>query len=203
LPINPNRILADLEAFAAISSGSGGAGGGGGGEGVTRLALSPEDREARGLFARLAGEVGLALRIDRFGNMWSRTAHDSWDVPAVVAGSHLDSVPAGGRFDGVVGIVAGLEAIRAISEDGRLPAVPLGVVNFTAEESSRYGIATVGSKAVAGLRGTRAGEEIQNPLFEHGSRPRSRRGAQAARAVRLAARISCACSGAGPVRERA
>jgi N-carbamoyl-L-amino-acid hydrolase len=133
---------------------------------VTRLALSPEDREARGLFARLAGEVGLALRIDRFGNMWSRTAHDSWDVPAVVAGSHLDSVPAGGRFDGVVGIVAGLEAIRAISEDGRLPAVPLGVVNFTAEESSRYGIATVGSKAVAGLL---APEEVMALKDRHGT----------------------------------
>lgn len=143
MPINPQRILADLEAFAAI--------GGGEGESVTRLALSPEDRAARGLFARLVAEAGLALRIDRFGNMWTRTAADSWDVPAVVAGSHLDSVPAGGRFDGVAGVVAGLEAIRAIREDGRLPEVPLGVVDFAAEESSRYGIATLGSKGAAGL----------------------------------------------------
>jgi hydantoinase/carbamoylase family amidase len=66
-------------------------------------------------------------------------------------GSHLDTVPDGGRFDGVVGVVAAVEAVRALREDGRLPPCPLSVVVFTAEESTRFGVATIGSKALAGL----------------------------------------------------
>lgn len=147
MPIYGLRLQADFERFAAIGAGEGG--------GVTRLAFSAEDREARGLFIRLLREAGMAVRIDGFGNIWGRT-DDRWEVPAVVTGSHLDSVPGGGRFDGTAGVVAALEAVRAIREDGRLPGVPLGVVDFAAEESSRYGVATVGSKGAAGLLGADA-----------------------------------------------
>ncbi len=142
MPINPQRLQSDLEVFAAIGGGDAGS--------VTRLALSDEDREARSHFIGLAREAGMEVRIDRFGNIWGRT-EDRWQAPAVVAGSHLDSVPGGGRFDGVVGVVAALEVVRAIREDGRLPEVPLGVVDFAAEESSRFGVSTIGSKGAAGL----------------------------------------------------
>jgi hydantoinase/carbamoylase family amidase len=112
--------------------------------------LSAADHVARALFVELAAESGLAVRIDRFGNIWGRTG-GHWDQPAVVAGSHLDTVPEGGRFDGVLGVCAALAAVRAVCTAGlRLP-VPLGVADFAVEESSRYGISTVGSKGHAGV----------------------------------------------------
>jgi beta-ureidopropionase / N-carbamoyl-L-amino-acid hydrolase len=141
MPFQPDRLQADLERFAQIGGDPGGS--------VSRLALSPVDREARALFVSLLRAAGLAVRIDRFGNIWGRT-DGRWEEPAVIAGSHLDSVPNGGRFDGAVGVVAALETVRAAVEDGLRTAAPLGVVNFTSEESSRYGVATIGSKGIAG-----------------------------------------------------
>lgn len=141
--IRPARLLADLERFAGIGRGSGG--------GVTRLAFSAADQQARELFASLALEAGLEVRLDRFGNLWAVTG-PGWSRPAVVCGSHLDTVPNGGRFDGVLGVLAGLEVVRAITESGRSPGeVPLAVAVLAAEESSRFGVSTIGSKAAAGI----------------------------------------------------
>ncbi len=142
MPYNPQRLQRDMDSFAAIGGGADGS--------VSRLALSEADREGRSLLIRLMRDAGLEVRIDGFGNVWGRNG-GRWDEPAVISGSHLDSVPNGGRFDGVVGVCAALEAVRALTEDGRCPQVPLGVVNFTAEESSRYGVATIGSKGIAGV----------------------------------------------------
>jgi len=144
LVINARRLLADLSRFAGIG------GKGGPGDSLTRLALSAADHSARVAFGQLATEAGLAVRIDRFGNIWGRQ-DGRWDEPAVVAGSHLDTVPDGGQFDGAVGVLAALEAVRALRDAGVETAAPLGVVNFAVEESSRYGIATIGSKGHAGL----------------------------------------------------
>lgn len=142
MPFDPERLQADLNRFAAIGGGADGS--------VTRLALSPTDREGRRQFVALLQAAGMAVRIDRFGNIWGRTG-GRWEEPAVVAGSHLDSVPNGGRFDGTAGVVAALEAVRSLTEEGWVPPVPIGVVSFTAEESSRYGVATIGSKGMAGV----------------------------------------------------
>lgn len=142
MTFDPRRLQADFDRFASIGAGPG--------AGVTRLALSEADREARALLIRLLREMGLSVRIDSFGNIWGRT-DDRWDEPAVIAGSHLDTVPGGGTFDGAVGVVAGLEVVRSLMEEGFHLPVPLGVVSFTSEEASRYGVATIGSKGVAGL----------------------------------------------------
>lgn len=142
MPFDPERLQADLNRFAAIGGGADGS--------VTRLALSPADREGRRQFVALLQAADMAVRIDRFGNIWGRTG-GRWEEPAVVAGSHLDSVPNGGRFDGTAGVVAALEAVRSLTEEGWVPPVPIGVVSFTAEESSRYGVATIGSKGIAGV----------------------------------------------------
>jgi hydantoinase/carbamoylase family amidase len=112
--------------------------------------LTDEDRQARELFAGMARAAGLHLRLDRHGNIWAAT-HDDWPRPAVVCGSHLDTVPNGGRYDGTLGVLAGLEVVRSLSDQGRLPAVPLAVAVFAAEESSRFGVSTIGSKAAAGV----------------------------------------------------
>lgn len=141
------RIERDLNELAAI--------GGSGPGAVTRLALSPADHEARRWFIERCRELGLTVRIDRFGNMAGVLG--AWDRPALLVGSHLDSVPSGGRFDGVAGVITALEAVRSLQEEGRLPDWPVGVVNWTAEESSRWGVATMGSK---GLSGARSAEEL-------------------------------------------
>lgn len=147
------RLLRDFERLATVGRNRDGS--------VTRIALSPEDRQARGILIHLMRDAGLAVRIDRFGNIWGRTG-GRWDEPAVVAGSHLDTVPGGGLYDGVVGVVAALEAVRALTASGRPLPLPLGVVNFTAEESTRYGVATIGSKGVAGVLSPEAIEALRD-----------------------------------------
>ncbi len=141
MPIQAERIARDLEAFAKIGSS--------GPTAVTRLALTPEERAGRAYFIELCKAEGMTVRIDRFGNM--AAVLGEWDRPALLTGSHLDSVPDGGRFDGVAGVVTALEAVRALNEDGTLPDLPVGVVSFTSEESSRWGVATMGSKGLAGV----------------------------------------------------
>ena len=141
LRVRAERIQRDLESFAQF--------GASGATAVTRLALTAEDRAARAHLIELCRTEGMSVRIDRFGNI--AAVLGDWDRPALLTGSHLDSVPSGGRFDGVVGVVAALEAIRTLREHGALPAMPVGVVNFTAEESSRWGVATLGSKGLAGV----------------------------------------------------
>lgn len=136
------RLERDLAMLAAI--------GGSGPGAVTRLALTPTDRQARRWFIERCRELGMTVRIDRFGNMAGVLG--AWDRPALLTGSHLDSVPSGGCFDGVVGVITAFEAIRQLQEQGRLPDWPVGVVNFTAEESARWGVATMGSKGLAGAR---------------------------------------------------
>lgn len=141
LRVQPERIQRDLASFAQF--------GASGPTAVTRLALTAEDRAARAHLIDLCRAEGMSVRIDRFGNI--AAVLGEWDRPALLTGSHLDSVPDGGRFDGVAGVVAALEAIRTLREHGALPAMPVGVVCFTAEESSRWGVATLGSKGLAGV----------------------------------------------------
>lgn len=139
MPVSPERLSADLDRFAAI---------GAHGLGVTRLALSPADREARLLLIEILQVEGLEVRMDPFGNIFGRLGR--WDRPAVLMGSHIDTVPNGGRFDGTLGVVGALEAIRALREDGRLPDCPVGVVAFSCEEAARFAVGTVGSKGFTG-----------------------------------------------------
>jgi N-carbamoyl-L-amino-acid hydrolase len=93
--------------------------------------------------------AGLEVSIDAFGNMRGRRAGTE-DLPAVMIGSHLDTVPEGGNYDGVVGVLAGLEVVRMMNDCGLETKRPLEIINFSAEESSRFGMATMGSKALAG-----------------------------------------------------
>lgn len=117
--------------------------------GYTRLAFSDEDMEARRWLKQAMEDAGLDVSIDPFGNMRGRR-EGMEDLPAVMIGSHIDTVPEGGNYDGVVGVLAGLEVVRALNDAGVTTRRPVEVVNFSAEESSRFGMATMGSKAMAG-----------------------------------------------------
>ena len=118
--------------------------------GSCRMALTPEDAEARALFLRWCEPLGLHLERDAIGNMFLRREGTDPNAAAVAFGSHLDTVPTGGRFDGIFGVMAGLEVIRALDAAGIRTRAPLELVNWTNEEGSRFRPAMMGSRVHAG-----------------------------------------------------
>jgi hydantoinase/carbamoylase family amidase len=142
LMVNLDRLMADLEAFAAL--------GGDGKGGVTRLAFTPEDQSARRLLEDKLAAAGLAVRLDAIGNVFGRRRGRENNLPPLLLGSHLDSVPSGGRFDGPLGVLSALEVARALDDARTETRRPLEIGCFVAEESSRFSTGTLGSKAVVG-----------------------------------------------------
>ncbi len=120
------------------------------GPGVYRLAFTDDDWQARSYLIGLMREVGLAVREDAFGNVVGRWEGAEPSLPAVMFGSHADSVPNGGNYDGVLGVLAAIETVRSLKEDGFRPEHSLEVALFMCEESSRFGAATLGSRAMLG-----------------------------------------------------
>ncbi|MDD2557293.1 MAG: M20 family metallo-hydrolase [Desulfuromonas sp.] len=118
--------------------------------GLTRLALSPPDQEARAHLIKIMQQEGLKVHIDAAGNIHGLLEGRAPELAAVVIGSHLDSVPQGGHYDGVIGVLAGIEVVRRLNSAGQRPLRSLIIINFCAEESSRFGVATLGSKAITG-----------------------------------------------------
>jgi N-carbamoyl-L-amino-acid hydrolase len=117
--------------------------------GSCRLALSAEDAEARALLLQWCRPLGLRFEQDAIGNMFLRREGTDAAAHAVAFGSHLDTVPTGGRFDGVFGVLAGLEAIRTLADAGLRTRAPLELVNWTNEEGSRFRPAMMGSRVHA------------------------------------------------------
>ncbi|WP_149715309.1 M20 family metallo-hydrolase [Campylobacter concisus] len=121
------------------------------GGGLTRLAFSKEDLEAREFLINLIEKNGFKLKIDNVGNIYA--IYDDGceaDAKPVCVGSHIDSVPNGGFYDGTLGVMAGLEALSSIKEAGIKLKRPLWLINFCCEESSRFKTATIGSKIISG-----------------------------------------------------
>lgn len=141
LKINGVRLQQTLEAFANFGRTER--------NGVTRLALSEEDRLARDYFRSCCEEIGLAVSVDDMGNMYGTLAGRE-NKPPVVMGSHLDSVKKGGRFDGVLGVAAGLEVMRTLVENGVEPSGPVAVMNVTNEEGARFEPSMMASGVLSG-----------------------------------------------------
>jgi len=118
--------------------------------GVTRLALTPADHDARNYFINEMRQANLAVTIDGVGNIHGQRKGRNAKLSPVIIGSHLDTVPHGGHYDGVVGVLAALEIIRTLNDAGIETLRPIEIIDFAAEESSRFGIATIGSKALTG-----------------------------------------------------
>ena len=118
--------------------------------GYRRFAWTREDADLREWFAGAAAARGLDLVEDRVGNLWAWWGDPDRDGPGVVLGSHLDSVPDGGAFDGPLGVVSALAAVDALRARGFAPARPLGVAVFGDEEGARFGIACAGSRLLTG-----------------------------------------------------
>ncbi|MEQ6390633.1 Zn-dependent hydrolase [Bacillaceae bacterium S4-13-58] len=118
--------------------------------GWERLAYSEEEERAKELIKELCIKEGMKVRYDSVGNLIARREGLQPDAPAVAIGSHLDTVYSGGQYDGTVGVVTGLEVVRRFNEEQILTKNPIELIVFVAEESSRFGMATIGSKAMAG-----------------------------------------------------
>jgi hydantoinase/carbamoylase family amidase len=119
--------------------------------GITRLAYSKIEREAVDYFIGLCRQEGMQVRTDSCGNIIARREGLHPFAPAVAFGSHLDTVTLGGRYDGALGVIAALEVIRSLNEKGVDTEHPIELIVFACEESSRFGVSTIGSKAMTGM----------------------------------------------------
>ena len=119
--------------------------------GVCRLALTDLDRESRDLFARWCEEAGCTISVDKMGNMFARRPGRNNDLPPIMTGSHLDSQPTGGKYDGVYGVLAGLEVVRTLNDLKIETEAPIEVAVWTNEEGSRFAPAMVASGVFAGV----------------------------------------------------
>lgn len=141
LQINGDRLHRRWQAMAQIGATPGG--------GVTRLALSDEDREARDQFVTWLHEAGLSVTIDEMGNIFGRRAGKEQQEAPVLFGSHLDSVVQGGKYDGVLGVLAALEVVETLNDQGIETRRPLEIVSWTNEEGARFAPAMLSSGVMA------------------------------------------------------
>ncbi len=168
--VNGARLRQSLEEMARIGATPGG--------GVQRLALSAEDRRARELFIRWLKELDLEVTVDQMGSIFGRRPGRSNDLPPVMSGSHIDSQPKGGRFDGILGVMGAVEVMRTLHEKKIETERPVTIVDWTNEEGSRFAPAMIASGVWAGaldrdwayartdINGKKQGEELERIGFK-------------------------------------
>ena len=142
LRVKGKRLQSTLEQMAEIGATPGG--------GVQRLTLSDEDQKARDLFVKWLKELDLQITIDEMGNIFGRRPGKNNDLAPVLSGSHIDSQPKGGRFDGILGVMGALEVMRTLHENKIKTERPFVIVDWTNEEGSRFAPAMVASGVWAG-----------------------------------------------------
>jgi N-carbamoyl-L-amino-acid hydrolase len=143
IQVNADRLWQSLMEMAKIGATADG--------GVCRVALTELDLQGRNLFLDWCRELGLAISIDGVGNLFARREGSDGTLAPVLIGSHLDSQPSGGRFDGVYGVLAGLEVLRTLEDSDITTPAAIEVCVWTNEEGSRYPPAMTGSGAFAGV----------------------------------------------------
>lgn len=140
--VNGDRLWSALMEMGSIGGTVGG--------GCRRLALSPEEGRARDLFRRWAEEAGCTVTVDAIGNIFARREGTDRDAPPLAIGSHLDTVPTGGKFDGAYGVLAGLEVLRCLQDRGITTRLPIELISWTNEEGARFSPMTMGSSVFTG-----------------------------------------------------
>lgn len=167
LAIDSDRLTAELETLASFSDAPAPA--------VTRVVFSEQDLRARAYVKSLCASAGLEVFEDAVGNTFARWVGSRAELPAIGTGSHIDAIPHAGRYDGTVGVLGGLEAIRAHQRAGARPERSIELVIFSAEEPTRFGIGCFGSRMLAGcLDGStlrdQAGKTLDEWRWEAGFR---------------------------------
>jgi len=156
--VNQDRLVAEIEKLASISDAEPPA--------VTRIVFSPTDLRARTWLIERCEEVGLSVRQDPVGNTFARWTGSEPHLPALGTGSHIDAIPQAGKYDGVVGVLGGLEAIRSLRDGGFLPKHSIELLVFTSEEPTRFGIGCLGSRL---LSGTMSGDAARKLVDKAGA----------------------------------
>ena len=152
LTINRDRLLSEIEALASISEAEPPV--------VTRIVFSPSDLKARGWMKACCEEAGLTVREDAVGNTFARWDGSEPAASVVGTGSHIDAIPNAGKYDGVVGVLGGLEAIQALRQSGFRPKHSIELLIFTAEEPTRFGIGCLGSRLLSGTLSADAARKL-------------------------------------------
>ena len=141
--INSTRLWDHLMELGKIGMAEGG--------GTTRFAFTDGDMQAQALVRRYMLDAGLAVREDAVGNLFGRLEGKKTASPIVMTGSHLDTVVSGGMFDGVLGVLAGIEVLHTMNENGLVPNAPIEVCAFKDEEGARFSFSMSGSRAISGI----------------------------------------------------
>ena len=152
LAINRERLLSEVDALASFSDAEAPA--------VTRIVFSPTDLKARAWMKARCEAAGLTVRQDAVGNTFARWNGSDPTAPVVGTGSHIDAIPNAGKFDGVVGVLGGLEAIRALQQSGFRPKSSIELLVFTSEEPTRFGIGCLGSRLLSGTLSADAARKL-------------------------------------------
>jgi ureidoglycolate amidohydrolase len=142
LDVDRDRLVQEIEDLGQISDAEAPA--------VTRIVFTPTDLKARAWLIARCEEAGLEVRQDPIGNIFARWTGSDASAPVVGTGSHIDAIPNAGRFDGVVGVLGGLEAIRSLGRSGFRPKHSVELLVFTSEEPTRFGIGCLGSRLLSG-----------------------------------------------------
>jgi ureidoglycolate amidohydrolase len=154
IEIDQESLLSEIEALASISDSEAPA--------VTRIVFTPTDLKARAWLKSRCEAAGLLARQDPIGNAFARWTGSDPEAPAVATGSHIDAIPNAGKYDGVVGVLGGLEAIRALKRSGFRPRNSIELLVFTAEEPTRFGIGCLGSRLLSGSLSPDAAKELKD-----------------------------------------
>lgn len=152
LTINRGRLRSEIDELASFSDAEAPA--------VTRIVFTPTDLKARAWMKAHCEEAGLTVRQDAVGNVFARWNGSDLSAPVVGTGSHIDAIPNAGKFDGVVGVLGGLEAIRALQQSGFRPRRPIELLIFTSEEPTRFGIGCLGSRLLSGSLSAEAARKL-------------------------------------------
>jgi N-carbamoyl-L-amino-acid hydrolase len=169
LPLDADRLWADVMALADITDPA---------RPYTRRSFTALFLEGRAWLARRFAEAGLVTHIDAAGNLIGRLEGSNPALGVIAIGSHSDTVPAGGRFDGIAGVATGLEIVRALREAGLRPQHTIEVIDFLAEEPSEYGLSCIGSRGISGWLDAKmldltepSGEKLRDALRRVGGDP--------------------------------
>jgi ureidoglycolate amidohydrolase len=154
IEVDQRKLLSEIETLAAISDTEAPA--------VTRIVFTPTDLRARAWLKSRCEEAGLATREDPIGNTFARWAGSDPALPAVGTGSHIDAIPNAGKFDGVVGVLGGLEAIRALQRSGFRPKHSVELLMFTSEEPTRFAVGCIGSRMLSGTLSAEAARRLKD-----------------------------------------
>jgi N-carbamoyl-L-amino-acid hydrolase len=152
LVIDQARVSSEIETLAAISEAEPPV--------VTRVVFGPADMKARAWMISLCEASGLSVRQDAIGNTFARWKGSDPDAPAIGTGSHIDAIPNAGKYDGVVGVLGGLEAIRSLQQAGFRPKHSIELLVFTSEEPTRFGIGCLGSRLLSGTLSPEAARKL-------------------------------------------